>query len=188
MTDKSNKKNRGFRHSARLAAIQALYQIEQTETPAHLIIEEFLEHRLNQGPDKAHDIPVDRDYFCRIVDTTHNRLAEIDTMIVTVLPKDWPLKRIDSVLRAILRAGCGEFLLDPDRAAAIVINEYIKVTKEYYGGKEPGFVNGILDHIARTLNLNMRDQGEKSPPEIENYLKEYETTESATWEDEGGSC
>ncbi len=177
------------RHAARLAAVQAIYQWEKIPCPAADLIEEFITHRLAQGPDPEHDVKVDQKHFCKVVEHTIENCERIDTLIQQALPKDWPFKRLDSVLRNLLRTGCGEFLSDPNLAAAIVINEYVIVAKDFFDGKEPGFVNGILDRIARELDLKLRDDikaRDVPAHEVENFLKDCETTEDITWEDEGG--
>ncbi len=184
-----SRKHKG-RHAARLAAVQALYQWDQAPITADELIAEFIEHRLNQGPDENHDIKVDQDYFSGLVSHTIENQESIDQIVKETLPKSWPFLRLDAVLRAILRVGCDELINDKPLTAAIIINEYVNITHEFFSGKEPGFINGMLDHIAQKLGVTMRDDktvSPKQPPhEIENFLKEHETTEEVTWEDEGG--
>ena len=176
-------------HAARLAAVQAIYQWEKIPGPAADLIQEFVTHRLAQGPDPEHDVVVDQKHFCKVVEHTIEHSERIDALIKQALPEGWPFMRLDSVLRSLLRAGCAEFLSAPSQAAAIVINEYVHIAKDFFDGKEPGFVNGLLDRIARELDLNLRDdvKARDVPAHaVENFLKDCETTECVTWEDEGG--
>lgn len=183
MPEKSQPKRKG-NHAARRAAIQALYQIEQAGKPADEIINEFLTYRLHIDPEQETDLKVNKKLFEEIVRTTSHNQDKIDGFIRESLPENWSLERIDSVLRAILRAGCGEFLMDKKLAAAVIINEYMNVTREFFYNREPGFVNGILDHIAHMLGLKMKDQQES---QVKDYTKEYNTSGIPNWEDEGGA-
>jgi N utilization substance protein B len=79
------------------------------------------------------------------------RLDEIDPLIVGALSADWPMERVELVIRMVLRAGVYELLARPDAPPAVIINEYVDVTHAFYGGNEPGFVNGVLDRIARAV-------------------------------------
>ena len=76
---------------------------------------------------------------------------DVDGIVAASLPADWPLARLESVLRAILRAGCYELLARSDVPARVVINEYVEVAHAFFSGKEPGLANGVLDRLARTL-------------------------------------
>lgn len=182
-----NENNRAALHAARLAAVQALYQIEQIKAPPQDIIKEFLEHRLLQAPDQEHDILVDKDLFKKIVSSFEEHEEEINKLIASHLTKGWTLDRLESILLVILQSGCAEFFLARKKPASVIISEYVNVTREFYGGKEPGFVNGVLDHIARQLKMDMKGNGPTEPAEIENYLKEYETSGVPNWEGEGGA-
>ncbi|MEN8236474.1 MAG: transcription antitermination factor NusB [Pseudomonadota bacterium] len=177
------------RHAARLAAVQAIYQWEKIPCSTSSLVDEFITYRFAQASDPEHDVLVDQEFFGKIVTHTLENHERIDALIKQALPEGWPFLRLDSVLRSVLRAGCGEFLKDPSLAAAIVINEYVDIAKDYFDGKEPGFVNGILDRVARELDLTLRDDTKaKDVPahEVEDFLKACDTTECITWEDEGG--
>src|SRR3990167_4797826 len=97
-------KNRS-NHSARLAAVQALYQIELTERSAEAVTSEFLEHRLKMAPHQEKELKVNLVLFEEIVKTTSERMDQVNDLIRQSLPKNWSLERLDAVLRAILRAG-----------------------------------------------------------------------------------
>lgn len=178
-----NGKNHKGNHAARLAAVQALYQIELAERRFESVITEFLEHRLRVNSAQENEIKVNRELFADIVRTASVEHEKVDHLISESLPQNWALGRLDAVLRAILRAGCGEFLMDKGLAAAIIIDEYINVAREFFFAREPGFVNGVLDHVAHGLGLKMKDEPEAR---IKDFRKDYETTELPTWADEGG--
>jgi len=191
-TDKHSplKKNghRHDRHVARIAAVQALYQIEQVQIKASVVIKEFIEHRFAIGLDQKKAIKVDHILFANLVELAETRVEDIDPIISGALSQDWSLPRLEFLLRAILRAGCAEMLLDKGTPILVIINEYVTVTHEFYAGKEPGFVNGILNQIARTLGLIAQSEDHaKAAPEVVNLLKDPKTTEAITWEDEGGA-
>ncbi len=186
-TKSSEKAMRSALHAARLAAVQALYQIEQVKASPEEVMNEFLEHRLAQAPDQEHDILVDKVLFKRIILSFAKHEDEINKLIAGTLIEGWTLERLALVLLVILQSGCAELLFKRKTPASVVINEYVNVTKEFHGAKEPAFVNGVLDHIARTLKLEMKGNGPTQPTEIENYLKEYETSGVPNWEGEGGA-
>lgn len=175
-------KNRA-NHSARLAAVQALYQIELTERSPEAVIQEFQDHRLRVPTHQEKDLGANLNLFNEIVTTTCRRDEQVDDLIRQSLPSNWSLERLDAVLRAILRAGCGEFLMDKNLAAAVIIDEYINVAHDFFSAREPGFVNGVLDHIAHVLGLKMKDEPEAR---IKDFTKDYNTSGIPNWEDEGG--
>jgi len=180
---KSIKNSKG-NHAARLAAVQALYQMELSDRGADSVVKEFLEHRLTINSDQENEMVVNRKLFAEIVHATYEKYIQIDGFIMESLPDTWKIERLDAVLRAILRAACGEFLMDKNLAAAVIIDEYVNVTRDFFSAREPGFVNGILDHVARTLDLKMNDV---PAVDIKDFTKEYNTSGVSNWEDEGGS-
>jgi transcription antitermination protein NusB len=141
----------GKRGLARLAAVQALYQIELTSTDADAVVSEFLAHRLGREIDGDHYAEADRGFFADIVRGCTERREDVDAIVAASLPADWPLARLESVLRAILRAGAYELLARADVPARVAINEYVEIANAFFSGKEPGMVNGVLDGIARAL-------------------------------------
>jgi len=147
------------RTSARLAAVQALYQIELTQAEPRQVIEEFLAHRLSETGKDEDFGEADEEFFAAIADGAAAREAELDRVISGALTPDWPLARLESVLRAILRCGAFELAHRPDVPAEIVINEYLDITHAFFGAKEPGLVNGVLDSLARQLRAG--ELGEK---------------------------
>ena len=144
------------RSAARLMAVQALYQIAIVEAPASRVVEEFLRHRLDVAktdPDDD-DAPLaapDRVFFVRLVDGVSATADDLEHMIAAVLDEAWPLARVEPLLLQVLRCGAYELDAVTDVPVAVVIDEYINVAHAFYGGREPAFVNGVLDKLARTL-------------------------------------
>ncbi len=142
------------RGAARLAAVQALYQIDVTDATVERVLEEFVRFRLDGRGPADEDVPAgetDRSLFLRIVRGVGANGGELDEIIGGCLTKEWSLDRMDTVLRAILRAGCFELYAIPDIPPRVVISQYVDVANAFFEGKEPGFVNGLLDRVARTL-------------------------------------
>ena len=141
---------RQARSVARLAAVQALYQMEVSGIGSEAVIREFVDHRFEADLDGAPLAPADEAYFTAIVRGAVGHQLEIDKAIVRRLAEGWRLERLDATLRAILRAGAFE-LAHADAPTEVVINEYVEVAKSFFEGPEPGFVNGALDAIARDV-------------------------------------
>lgn len=144
------------RSVSRLAAVQALYQMDMAGTDLSDVIEEFVEQRLTQEPDPegadANGLEgADATFFAEILRGVVRRQRDIDPMIDEQLATGWRLVRVDSILRAILRAGVFELMERPDVPARVVINEYINVAHAFFNEDEPKVVNGMLDKIAHTL-------------------------------------
>ncbi len=137
------------RRAARLAAVQALYQIELTSDPVDAVAREFLEHRL--GRERDDEIEADQSLFADIVQGVASRRRELDALIASVLVEGWTVERLELVLKLILRAGAYELQSRPDVPARVCITEYVDLTHAFFDGKEPGLTNGVLDHLARML-------------------------------------
>ena len=137
------------RSAARLAAVQALYQQEMEGTPTARLLKEFHDHRLGATIEDAQYHTAERDFFDDIVTGTHARRAEIDGLISQRLAEGWTLERLDRPMRALLRAGAYELIARPDVPVASVITEYVDVAHAFYDKRETGFVNGLLDAIAK---------------------------------------
>lgn len=141
------------RGAARLAAVQALYQLEMTDggLPAR-IVQEFIEHRLGGDIEGAPLVKADPAYFADVFAGAATRLAEIDDIIGQNLSEGWTVLRLDKPLLQILRAAHYELLARLDVPPAVVISEYVEVARGFYeDGPEVGFVNGLLDRAARGL-------------------------------------
>jgi N utilization substance protein B len=143
------------RTAARLAAVQALFQSEQTQTSPEAVIEEFVRHRLGvlpgQEADEGRTPDANVPLFARIVRVATRQQDVIDTLVSDLLPADWPLGRLDPVLRALLRAGVAELTMADGPPGKVVINEYMDVAHGFFVGDEPRMANGILDSAARRL-------------------------------------
>ena len=137
------------RSAARLAAVQALYQHDMEGTPIPRLLHEFHEHRLGATIEDEQYHDAERDFFDDIVVGADARRGEIDALISGRLAEGWTLERLDRPMRAILRAGAYELIARPDVPVASVISEYIDVAHAFYDKRESGFVNGLLDAIAK---------------------------------------
>lgn len=139
------------RSAARLAAVQALYQLEMEERPLPQLLHEFHQHRLGETIDGAELADAEVDFFDDVVRGATARRAEIDRLIGDRLAEGWKLERLDRPMRAILRAGTYELLGRGDVPVATVISEYLDVAHAFYDRKEVAFVNGLLDQIAKDV-------------------------------------
>ena len=137
------------RSAARLAAVQALYQHEMEGTPLPGLLKEFHDHRLGAVIEDEQYLDAERDFFDDIVTGTDARRGEIDLLIAGRLAEGWTLERLDRPMRAILRAGAYELIARADVPVASVISEYIDVAHAFFDKRETGFVNGLLDAIAK---------------------------------------
>jgi transcription antitermination protein NusB len=144
------------RTAARVAAVQALYQSEQSQTNPEAVIDEFIRHRLGELPgtggfEEGRSPDADAKLFAYIVRTAAQSQDTIDPMLAESLPEDWPLLRLDPVLRAVMRAGVAELLMADGPPGRVVINEYLDVAHGFFAGDEPRMANGVLDRLARLL-------------------------------------
>jgi N utilization substance protein B len=144
----SNVRSRS-RSAARLAAVQAIYQQEMEGTPLPRLLHEFHEHRLGARIEDAQYHDAERDFFDDIVSGADARREDIDKLIGERLAEGWTLERLDRPMRAILRAGAYELIARPDVPVGTVISEYVDVAHAFYDKRESGFVNGLLDAIAK---------------------------------------
>ena len=143
------KQKRQMKSAARLYAVQALFQMEQSSQDADKVIAEFLDHRFGavyEGDEMAEG---DVDLFRHIVSEAVNWQAKIDQMTDRALVAKWPIARIDPTLRALFRAAGAE-MTEGDAPPKVVINEFVDIAKAFYPeGREPKFVNAVLDHMSR---------------------------------------
>lgn len=137
------------RSAARLAAVQALYQQEMEGTPVTRLLKEFHDHRLGATIEDEQYHEAERDFFDDIVTGADARRDELDQLIGGRLAEGWTLERLDRPMRAILRAGAYELIARPDVPVGSVISEYVDVAHAFYDKRESGFVNGLLDSIAK---------------------------------------
>jgi N utilization substance protein B len=137
------------RSAARLAAVQALYQQEMEGTPTPRLLKEFHDHRLGATIEDERYHDAERDFFDDIVTGVEARRSDLDQAIAARLAEGWTLERLDRPMRAILRAGAYELIGRPDVPVGSVISEYVDVAHAFYDKRESGFVNGLLDAIAK---------------------------------------
>lgn len=138
------------RSAARLAAVQALYSMEITGVTAEQAIDEFRERQADEENPSRLAQP-DGDLVTLLVRGAAAESALLDDMIGHSLSRDWTVDRLESVLRAILRAGAFEMKARPQTPARVVITEFVDVAHAFYAGPEPKMVNAVLDRIARVL-------------------------------------
>ena len=148
------------RNAARLAAVQALYQIDATQNSSEQVIKDFLIGRTggvgmieneNAQESLVHLPEIDSELFINIVRAVQNRGDDVDNMIKGSVSADWPAERLEMTLRAILRAGIAELLERSDIPPGVTITEFVDVAHAFYDGPEPRMVNAVLDKVARAL-------------------------------------
>ena len=144
-------KARRARTVARLAAVQALYQMEIAGAGVETVIREFTDHRFDADLDGERLAEADEAFFAEIVRGVVAEQSGIDGAIAHRLAQGWRLERIDATLRAILRAGGYELLRRPDVPTEVAIDEYVEIAKSFFEGPEPGVANGVLDAMARDV-------------------------------------
>ena len=139
------------RSASRLAAVQALYQVEMTDIAPNVVVVEYVKHRLGQEIDGDTFLAADATLFEELVQGTVARQAELDGIITPALAADWPLDRLEMILRAILRVASFELAHRIDVPVKVVITEYVDIAHAFFAGKEPGLINGVLDKLGRQL-------------------------------------
>ena len=139
------------RGAARLAAVQALYQMDLAATPLDEILGEFEAHWIGREVEGEMYLPAQAAHFREVVKGVVEEQRRLDPMIDAVLAKGWPLVRIETVLRAILRAGAYELDRKPDVPARVVVSEYADIADAFVGHDETGMINAVLDVLARLL-------------------------------------
>jgi N utilization substance protein B len=136
------------RSVARLAAVQALYQMDVAGQGAETVVREFSEHRFDRDMDGETLAPADEAWFAQVVRGVAAEQTAVDRGIRHRLASGWKLERLDATARAILRAGAFELLHRTEVPKEVVIDEYVEIAKSFFEGPEPGFVNAALDGIA----------------------------------------
>ena len=146
------------RTASRVAAVQALFQGEQAQESLEAVIDQFVRHRLGDDGETTPDAyeagrapEAEPALFSRIVRTATLQQSRIDALLVDILPAEWPLNRLDPVLRALLRAAGAELTMADGPPARVVINEYLDVAHGFFVGEEPRMANGVLNRLAREL-------------------------------------
>jgi N utilization substance protein B len=149
----------GRRAAARLAAVQALYQIEMSGIAVDQVVAQFLSGEAPQGDGEdaacASLPPPDPDLFAAIIGGVASNRGKLDGVIGAALSVDWSVARLEILVRLILEAGAFELLLRDDIPPRVSINEYVNVAKAFFDGAEPGLINGVLDGIATTARASV---------------------------------
>ena len=151
MSDPSRSKPANKRGSARLSAVQALYQMDIGGVGLSEVVAEYENFRIGHEVDGAVYLEADVSWFRGIVGGVVKDQKSIDPIIHQALTNNWPLSRIDSTLRAILRAAVFELTKRSDVDARVVVTEYVEIAKAFFDSEEPKMVNGVLNVIARRL-------------------------------------
>ena len=139
------------RAAARLAALQALYQMDVAKKGINEILAEFEVHWIGREVEGEQYNPAEVAFFRAILEGVLADQGEVDVLVDRSLQQGWPLRRVEAVLRAILRAGAYELLVRKDVPARVAITEYTDIAGAFFGGDEVGMVNGVLDSLARRL-------------------------------------
>lgn len=141
--------SRQSRSVARLAAVQALYQMETAGAGVEAVVREFHDHRFAADIEGQPLAAADEPFFAELARGVVGAQKDVDDSITRRLADGWRLERIDATVRAILRCATFELRFLKDIPREIVINEYLEIAKSFFSGAEAGFVNGVLDAIAR---------------------------------------
>lgn len=139
------------RGAARLAAVQALYQMDIAGTGLHEILIEFEKHWIGREVEGDQYLPAESAFFRDLVEGVLKEQRTIDPLIDAALAAGWPLKRVEAILRAVLRAGVFELSHRNDVPARVIVSEYVDVAHAFFDRDETGMVNAVLDQLARGL-------------------------------------
>ena len=139
------------RGAARLAAVQALYQMDIGGAGVLEVVAEYEAHRLGQEIDGDTYLKADASWFRSVVSGVVRDQLKLDPLIKSALQDDWALSRLDSTVRAILSAGVFELLERKDVPIAVIVTEYVEIAKAFFADEEPRLVNAVLDRIAKQV-------------------------------------
>ena len=146
------------RGAARLAAVQALYQMDIAGTGLNEILAQFESHWIGQEVEGEQYLPAEAAFFRDVVEGVVREQRKLDPLIDRALAEGWPLKRIETLLRAVLRGGAYELDHRRDVPARAVVSEYVDVANAFVGREETGMVNAVLDALARQLRAGEFEQ------------------------------
>lgn len=151
------------RSATRLAAVQGLYQMDLAGTEINDVLRELVSEPIVEPPEgeaaaEPAETPPDPVFLAELLRGVLRRQREIDPLVDGQLAAGWRLVRVDSTLRAILRAGVYELMERADVPARVVINEYIEIAHAFFADDEPRVVNGVLDKLARKLRSSEFDR------------------------------
>src|SRR5436305_11020585 len=145
------------RGAARLAAVQALYQMDIAGSGLNDILAEFESHWIGREVEGEQYLPAEAAFFRDIVSGFLDEQRRLDPVIDSALSQGWPLKRVEALLRAVLRAGIYELDRRRDVPARVVVSEYVDVARAFLGTEETGMANAVLDQLARELRADEFD-------------------------------
>ncbi len=148
------------RRAARLGAVQALYQIDVTGITPDGVLLEFLQHRLEDDLEGLRLGDIDRQLFADVVRGVSAEAESLDDMLSAVLAEDWPIERLERLLKVILRAGSYELAHREKVPARAVISEYVELAHGFFDDREAGMANGVLDRLARVLRAEEFDDAD----------------------------
>jgi len=146
------------RGAARLAAVQALYQMDIAGTGLNEILAQFESHWIGREVEGEQYLPAEAAFFRDVVEGVVREQRKLDPLIDRALAEGWPLKRIETLLRAVLRGGAYELDHRRDVPARAVVSEYVDVANAFLGKEETGMVNAVLDALARQLRAGEFEQ------------------------------
>ena len=152
------------RSAARLACVQALYQMEISGGDVTDVVEEFTSFRFEENSDDK--LETDVKYFSKITHGVISSQVQVDNLIESALATGWTLKRLDSTLRALLRSATYELLEQRDVPARVVINEYVDIAHAFFDAVEPAFVNGVLDRLGHEIRAEELSEKQGSGDDI----------------------
>jgi len=151
---KAPEKKANRRGAARLAAVQALYQMDISGAGVNDVVAEFESHWIGNEVEGEKYLPAEAAFFRDVVSGVVRDQARLDPLIDDALTKGWPLRRIDAILRAVLRAGSYELEHRKDVPGRVVVSEYVDVAHAFVEKDETGMVNAVLDQIARQFRAD----------------------------------
>jgi N utilization substance protein B len=147
------------RGAARLAAVQALYQMDLAGTGLNEILAEFESHWIGQEVEGEQYLPAQKTFFREIIGGILTEQRQLDPIVDDALSKGWPLKRIETMLRAVLRAGAYELVYRKDVPARVIVAEYADIAAAFLDRDETGMVNAVLDHLGRRFRTTEFNAG-----------------------------
>ena len=161
MADKEPARKANRRGAARLAAVQALYQMDIAGAGLNDIFAEFESHWLGGEVEGEKYLPAEAAFFRDIVSGVVRDQTKLDPLVDEALAKGWPLKRIDAIIRAVMRAGAYELEHRKDVPARVVVTEYVDVANAFVDREETGMVNAVLDQLARRFRADEFGRGKE---------------------------
>ena len=153
--ESNNEQVKHRRSAARLAAVQALYEIDLVNANINIVIEDFLTNRWLSSDSNTYSnrdiIEPDKDWLINLVQGVAEGHEKLDSLIKPALNKKWTVERLETIIRVILRSAVFELKNKPNVPASVIINEYLNVANAFFEGPENKLINGVLDRLAKDL-------------------------------------